>query len=162
MKPPEPGVSIHDPDNLPGYGLGLVTQRRGVPVADACRKWAADCLRNGAILIVPAIADFEVRRELERAKKTHGLTRLNVFNAAEPGRYLPLSDTALRLAATLWAQARQRGMATADPKELDCDTLIAAQALTYSVPASDIVIATSNVGHLSQFVSVALWTDITP
>ena len=40
--------------------------------------------------------------------------------------------------------------------------LIAAQALTLDVPKSDLVVATSNVGHLAQFVRAALWTEILP
>jgi predicted nucleic acid-binding protein len=140
--------------------LGLVTQRKGVAPADACRQWVGGCIRRGARMIVPAIADYEVRRELERAGKVHGLARLDAFNAAAPDRYLPLSDAALRLAATLWARARKAGTPTADPKELDCDVLIAAQALTLGAPAGELVIATVNVGHFSQFVNAEPWTNI--
>ena len=96
----------------------------------------------GHRLIVPAIADYEVRRELERVGQRKGL--------------------ALRLAAKLWAQARHAGVPTADPKELDCDVLIAAQALTMGVPTADLVIATTNVGHLSRFVAADLWSNVTP
>ncbi len=142
--------------------LGLVTQRKGVAVADACRQWASDCLYRGAQIVVPAIADYEVRRELARAKKVQGLVRLDAFNVTELDRYLALSDAALKLAARLWAQARQKGTPTADPRELDCDVLIASQALTLGVPATDIVIATSNPGHLSQWVNADAWTNIIP
>jgi hypothetical protein len=45
---------------------------------------------------------------------------------------------------------------------LDCDVLIAAQALTLGIPSSDLVIATTNVGHLSRFVTADLWTNIRP
>ena len=112
--------------------------------------------------MVPAIADYEVRRELERVGRRQGLAQLDVFNAARADRYLPLSDKALQLAAQLWAQARNAGVPTADPKELDCDVLIAAQALTLGVPTADLVIATTNVGHLARFVPAALWANITP
>jgi hypothetical protein len=66
--------------------LGLVTQRKGIPAADACRQWITRCLDRGSRIIVPAIADFEVRRELGRAGKAHGLARLDAFNVAEPDR----------------------------------------------------------------------------
>lgn len=140
--------------------LGLLTQRKGVPPADACRGWLAACIERGARVIVPAIADYEVRRELERAEKTHGLVRLDAFNAAAPGRYVPLSDAALRLASRLWARARKAGTPTADLRELDCDVLIAAQALTLEAPAGQVVVATANVGHLAQFVAAEAWTSI--
>lgn len=140
--------------------LGLVTHRKGVPGADACRRWVADCLDAGARVVVPAIADYEVRRELRRAAKSPGLLRLDTFNAAEPDRYLPLSDAALKLAATLWAEARQKGLPTADPRELDGDVILAAQALTFGAPPEEIVIATTNVGHLARFVTAETWTNI--
>ena len=73
-----------------------------------------------------------------------------------------MSDSALRLAARLWAQARQAGRPTADPRELDADVLIAAQALGMGIAAPDLIIATTNVGHLSQFLPAALWTNLGP
>ena len=112
--------------------------------------------------MVLAIADYEARRELERVGCRQGLAQLDAFNVARVDRYLALSDKALQLAAQLWAQARNAGIPTADPKELDCDVLIAAQALTLGVPTVDLVIATTNVGHLARFVPAALWTNITP
>src|SRR5690242_15063352 len=44
---------------------------------------------------------------------------LDAWNSAVPGRYLSLTDSALRLAVKLWAQARNAGTFTADPKDLD-------------------------------------------
>jgi predicted nucleic acid-binding protein len=142
--------------------LGIVTKRRGVPEAEACRAWVARCLRQGARILVPAIAYYEVCRELERMRNATGLARVEAFCNAVPGRYLPLSDAALRLGCRLWAQARQAGTPTAAPSELDCDVLLAAQALTLDVPEVDRVIATTNVGHLARFVAAELWTQITP
>lgn len=106
--------------------LGLLTNPKKSPEAVAATYWAMNIMAAGHQIIVPAIADFEVRRELERAGKTKGLAQLDAFNIATPGRYLPLSDRALRLAAKMWAQARNAGTPTADPKELDCDVLITA------------------------------------
>ena len=56
--------------------------------------------------MVPAIADYEVRRELERAGRRQGLAQLDAFNAARADRYLALSDMALRLAARLILDSR--------------------------------------------------------
>ena len=58
-------------------------------------------------------------------------------------------------AAELWAESRRLGRPTADPKELDGDVILAAQAL-----AADAVVATENVGHLSRFVLAKHWTAI--
>ena len=68
---------------------------------------ALKSLLGGARVIVPAIVYYELKRELLRANKTIGIRRLDAFVNAAPGRYLSLSDYALRLAAELWAQARQ-------------------------------------------------------
>jgi len=58
-------------------------------------------------------------------------------------------------AAELWAAARRRGRPTADLKALDCDVILAAQAME-----QEAVVATENVGHLSQFVTTCFWKDI--
>lgn len=142
--------------------LGLLTNPKKAPEALAATRWSINMAAVGHRLIVPAIADYEVRRELDRASKTKGLAQLDAFNSARPDRYLPLSDNALKLAAGLWAQARRSGTPTADPRELDCDVLIAAQALTMGVPVADLIVATTNVGHLSRFVPADLWLNITP
>ena len=142
--------------------LGLLTNPKRPPETVKALAWAVSMRRAGHRFIVPAIADYEVRRELERAGKTNGITALDAWNQAAPDRYLPLTDSALRLGARLWAQARKAGTATADPKELDGDVLIAAQALDMGLPLSDFMIATVNVGHLALFVPADLWTNIMP
>ena len=140
--------------------LGMLTNPKIPPETLRALTWAAEMERAGHKFIVPSIADYEVRRELERAGKSTGLLLLDQWNNSEPDRYLPLTDRALRLASKLWAQARRQGKPTADPKELDGDVLIAAQALDTGIPFSDFVIATVNVGHLSVFAPAMLWSDI--
>jgi undecaprenyl pyrophosphate synthase len=66
------------------------------------------------------------------------------------------------LAADLWATSRQSGLATGDPKKLDVDVILSAQALTLGLPTSDLVIATSNVSHISRFVPAKDWQSIKP
>jgi predicted nucleic acid-binding protein len=99
---------------------------------------------------------------LLRAGKSFSVARLQTFAAATPGRYLPLSDEALQLAADLWAQARQQGRPTADVKDLNIDVLLAAQALTFGPVPADVVIATTNAKHLSQFAPANVWQEIIP
>jgi predicted nucleic acid-binding protein len=140
--------------------LGLVTNPVRTPEVKAINLWVDGLLAAGLRVVVPAIADYEVRRELERAGKIRGLGRLDAFNAADPDRYLPLSDAALRLGAKLWAQARNAGTPTGDPRELDCDVLIAAQALTLGVSSQHLVVATTNIGHFAQFLKADLWTNV--
>ena len=142
--------------------LALATQRRGHRAGDACRGWIAACSRAGARLVVPGIANYETRRELIRARKQAAVIRLDRFIAAAPDRYLPLTDAVLLRAAELWAEIRQRGLPTADPRELDVDVILVAQALELGVPANDLVVATTNVGHLSRFLDARQWTEIHP
>lgn len=136
--------------------LGLVTNPRRSRPSIACAQWLQALVAHGSRVIVPEIADYEVRRELLRANKARGLARLDAL--ADLVEYLPLTTAALRQAAIFWAQARQQGRPTADDKALDGDVILAAQAMT--LEAVDVVIATTNVGHLSRFAPAALWPDI--
>lgn len=147
--------------------LSLATKRRGQSrEADDCRQWVINLMLAGRRIIVPEIADYEVRRELIRAGQTAGLARLDAFNTAQPDRYLPITTDAMRRAANLWAQARNAGYATADPHALDCDVILAAQALTWcdaiGLPPSEVVVASVNVRHIARFIAADLWENITP
>jgi len=74
--------------------------------------------------------------------------------------YLPIDTATMRLAAHLWARVRQQGKPTADPKELDGDVILAAQAQLLIDAGHDVVVATSNVGHLSRVAPAQLWNTI--
>ena len=52
--------------------LGLLTNPKQTPESRAITRWALDMMTAGHRLIVPAIADYEVRRELERAGRRAG------------------------------------------------------------------------------------------
>lgn len=135
---------------------GLLARRKGIPVVDMCRQWQKDLLTQGVRMILPEIVDYEVRRELARLSAMASLARLD--RMAVTLEYLPITTEAMRLAATLWGQSRQQGHPTADPKELDGDVILAAQALVLG--AADTVVATTNVGHLSRFITAKQWQDI--
>ncbi|MEO1430600.1 MAG: hypothetical protein AAFS12_02910 [Cyanobacteria bacterium J06632_19] len=64
----------------------------------------------------------------------------------------------MRQAALLWAQARQQGQPTAGDKTIDGDVILVAQAITLGIP--NVVIATTNVGHLSRFTAADIWENI--
>jgi hypothetical protein len=85
------------------------------------------------------------------------VSRVILLDAGPPGVV-----TNPATSATLWARARQQGVPTADPKELDCDVILAAQVLTCGASPADAVVATSNVGHLGRFVPAHLWAAIAP
>ncbi len=141
--------------------LGLITHPRQTAEVAAITDWLTKTIMNGDRVLVPAIIYYELKRELLRANKPFSVGRLDEFSKAS-NHYVPLTDEALCLSAELWAKARQQGRPTADSKELDIDVILAAQALSFGAPASDIVIATTNARHLAQFVSAKHWTEIHP
>jgi predicted nucleic acid-binding protein len=106
--------------------------------------------------MLPEIADYEIRRELLRANKTKGIERLDALGRLL--EYLPLTSAAMRQAARFWADARQQGQPTAGDKTIDGDMILAGQAATAG--AGNLVIATTNVGHLARFASADLWQNI--
>lgn len=57
--------------------LGLVTNPKRSPQSIACAQWLQSLITAGAHIILPEIADYEVRRELLRANKTQGVARLD-------------------------------------------------------------------------------------
>ncbi len=59
-----------------------------------------------------------------------------------------------------WAKARQQGQPTADDRALDGDVILAAQAAEIKDLGYDVVIAASNVKHLSRFVTAQNWEEI--
>jgi predicted nucleic acid-binding protein len=138
--------------------IGLLTSppdRKGD--AAACATWLASLIGAGARVVVPEITDYEVRRELLRAGKAESVGRLDAL--AKATEYLPITTAAMRQAAELWAHARQIGQPTAGDNTIDADMILAAQAISLGVP--DVIVATTNVGHLSRFVPADLWQNIT-
>jgi hypothetical protein len=80
--------------------LGLVTNPRMSPESEACAQWLQTHITSGSRTIIPEIADYEVRRELLRANKTKGISRLD--DLANLIEYLPITTAAMRQAAQLW------------------------------------------------------------
>jgi predicted nucleic acid-binding protein len=137
--------------------LGLVTQPQISPEVLSLNRTLLRCLREGDRVHVPAIIYYELRRELLRAQKTAGLSRLDTFIESEPGRYVPLSDRALRLAAELWAKSRQEGFTTAPQWDLDIDLILAAQAVTIG---ADVIVVTTNPRHIARFITARAWNEL--
>jgi predicted nucleic acid-binding protein len=138
--------------------LGYAANPNHSPISLACTRWVEDLLAAGHHVVIPEIADYEVRRELLRAGMLVSASELDQL--AKLLDYLPLTTVAMRKAAELWAIARQQGQPTAGDKTIDGDVILAAQALTIGQP--NVQIATTNVGHLSRFVSAELWQNIKP
>ena len=80
--------------------LGLVTNPRGTSVSEQCRQWLAALTAGGIRVLVPEIADYEVRRELLRAGKRRGVARLDALKVT--AGYVPLTTAMMLQAAELW------------------------------------------------------------
>lgn len=137
--------------------VGIITNPRNTLVASACRQWLGKLLAKGRRVILPEITDYEVRRELIRRNSVNAL--INLDQLGQRVEYMPLTTQIMRLSAELWTQARQRGLQTAADHSLDCDVILAAQALSLGVPA---VVASGNWAHLSRYVSAQDWQTIIP
>jgi predicted nucleic acid-binding protein len=116
-------------------------------------QWIEKLLAGGDTVIVPEIADYELRRELIRAGLSRSIERLNQLESLLD--YPPITTITMRRAAELWAQARTVGKPGADPQALDGDVILAALA-----EDAGAVVATDNVGHLELFVEARNWKDI--
>jgi hypothetical protein len=139
--------------------LGLLSNPRDSEVSIRCKIWLRDCLDAGWDVMVPEIADYEIRRELLRAGKMKGIARLDAL-----GRELGLvasGGPVLIEAAALWAKARREGYPTADDKALDGDVILAATAIVAARDGLEVVIATRNVGHLGRFADAREWETFT-
>jgi predicted nucleic acid-binding protein len=110
------------------------------------------------VIIVPEIADYEVRRELLRAEKVGGLQRLDLIKATFA--YLPISTSVMLRAAQFWAQSRKAGKPTAVDAALDADVILAAQTSILIDEGGQALIATSNPKHLSMFVPAFEWRSL--
>jgi len=139
--------------------LGMVTNPKNInPICQQCKEWLDELPLKGYQVILPEIADYEVRRELIRAGKTSGIKRLDQLKQAIT--YLPITTDTMLLAANLWAEVRKTGKPTADPKSLDGDVILAAQAKIEELNGNQVIVATTNVKHLSLFVDAREWQMI--
>jgi len=85
--------------------LGMISNPSATPANLECYHWMESLLMSGYQIIVPEIADYEVRRELLRAGKTRGLARLDLLKNTLD--YLPLTTAVMLKAADLWAQSQK-------------------------------------------------------
>lgn len=138
--------------------LGMVTNPKAKGIPLDCQLWLKSLLRRGEKVAIPEIADYEVRRELLRAGLLRSLRRLD--NLKQTLDYIPIQTDTMLLAAKLWAEARQTGQPTADVKALDGDVILCAQAHLLCDKTTEVIVATTNVAHLSRFITALNWQSI--
>ncbi len=137
----------------------LISTSKVKEVTD-CQDWFYYLLSRSALVVTSSICNYEVKRELIRRKKVQEINNLNQLKALID--FFPVDEPTLELAAELWAEARNQGMPTADDISLDADVIICAQyqLLAEEYPGRYVVIATTNVKHLSRFTIAKEWQNI--
>lgn len=141
--------------------LGGACRKRGHPDVERLTFWHQQARANGALIAIPEISDYEVRRGLLRDGSLEGIRRLDQLRI-DLGHYIPITTAAMRTAAELWADARRKGLGTAEDKGIDADVILAAQALLFTGYGDQLVVATDNVKHLSRYVNAQHWAHIMP
>lgn len=141
--------------------LGLTCSRPGLPKVDACHAWLLALDQAGVDVLIPTVADFEVRRELLRVGASAKLRNLDDLAS----RYVLVDVTAeaFRQAAEFWAIVRRSGLPTAGRDELDADAIVAGVAATVGAEGDVVAIATTNVRHMARFPGIVAreWDTIT-
>ena len=135
--------------------LGILAHPRGGDEPRRCRAWARQMVAAGVRLFVAEVADYEVRRELIRLNATAGLRRLDQLRLTLD--FAPITTAAMGVAARLWAESRRRGLLTGPASAVDCDVILAAQALQAAGVNRSVAVASANVKHLGQFLDARPW-----
>jgi hypothetical protein len=136
-------------------------------LANECRRWFETSFTRGARFVTSDLCDYEVRRGLIsstiRSKKlVPGIILLDNLKLDGFLEFLPVSTAAFELAANLWARANNDGRTTRDNRNIDVDIIISAQyqLLNDEFPGQRVIVATTNLKHLSLFCDAAHWQDI--
>ena len=132
--------------------LGLACCHPGQPEANRCHFWLTALRSSGVTVLIPAIAEYEVRRELLKVRAVAKLSRLE--DLLRRFDRLDITAEALQRAAEFWATLRRVGLPTAGDQALDGDAILAGMAATLGGPGDSVVVATTNVKHLARFPGV--------
>jgi hypothetical protein len=133
---------------------------------EAVQAWLQAMVGARHRVLVPAVADYEVRRSFLLTDLGAAVQRLDTLK--QTLGFVSLTDEALLQASAFWARVRKGHQPTAGDQALDGDAILAAQAATlrpenWGSPGDTVIIATLNLGHLNRFGPPAnLWSNIQP
>jgi hypothetical protein len=122
-------------------------------------------LAKGVYVVSSDICDYEVRRNLvlesmRFAQQLQPLTFLDELH--EFIEFLPVTSKVLTAASDVWAKSRLQGQAMSNAISIDVDSIICAhwELLKEEAPSRYVVVATTNVRHLSRFTEAFEWESI--
>jgi hypothetical protein len=137
--------------------LGLIVRAPSKPQVVRCLTWLNTISANGARVVIPEIAHYEVRRELFLIRAIGSLRRLEYYLDSSGGlMLLTLAMDAMIKAAEFWALLRQSCVPTSSPDALDGDAILAGQ------PGYIVTIAPTKLAHLNRFpgIDARVWDQI--
>lgn len=125
------------------------------------KDWFKKLRASGVEVRVPEIADYELRRNLILEDSLESIAKLNQL-LRETGGAIPTTRKVWEKAAEWWAECRKPGGKgeTCDPKRLDADVILCATVWSVTRPHKTAEVATTNVKHISRFVTAKLWREI--
>ena len=148
--------------------LGIICNNNTAFVeSQQCKRWFETLFIRGVRFITSDLCDYEVRRGLigssiRSGEVVEGIELLDVLKREGFLEFLPVSTNALSLASNLWAIASNDGRTTRDNKNIDIDIILSAQyqIIRDEFPGQRVIVATTNLKHLSLFCDAAHWQDI--
>lgn len=144
--------------------LGLLSSPNQREEVKRGQDWLYSLLSRGVNVVSSDICDYEVRRgtllSVNYRIKEQGLNNLeNLHNLIN---FLPVTTSILNHSAYLWAETRRQGLPTAKADNIDADVIIGAtcQLLQEDYPGQALIVATTNIKHLSRFAQAQYWSNI--
>ncbi|MEA5489454.1 MULTISPECIES: hypothetical protein [Pseudanabaena] len=145
--------------------IGLLSNPNKRDRAIACEDWLYGLFAKGVYVVSSDICDYEVRRNLvlesmRFEKRLQPLTSLDELHDFID--FLPVTSKILISASDVWAKSRLQGQAMSNAASIDVDAIICAhwELLKEEFPSRYVVIATTNVRHLSRFTEAFEWESI--
>jgi toxin FitB len=140
--------------------LGMLVHKNPRP---EIKMWSRAQLAARVELRIPDICDYELRRKLIHVDSTRSIQKLDELR--EDYGVIAITTDILMESSHLWSAIRKVGLATAPPDALDGDVILMAQARSIENLFDEVIIATTNVGHLNRLstpkIIVKRWEDIT-
>lgn len=146
-----PDIYLLDSGPLGFYAHSNAKLRRPI------HEWVMQAKRQQAIVYIPEVTDYELRRKLTHLVITgkapaDRLDRLD--DLAIYCDFLRVSSSMWKSAAQLWAQLRKMGQPSTNEYALDVDVLLAAQAREVSG-----TVVTMNSRHLANLCPTLNWSQ---
>lgn len=144
--------------------LGKLTNPNQLPEAVECQVWFERLLAKGVYLVSSELCFYELKRSLilaaSQGETNRGIKKLDDLRLFV--EFFPVDRAVAELSSMLWAEARTKNTPTAKADNIDIDIMITAhwRLLTEEFPGREVVIATTNIKHLSLFAEAREWQNI--